>query len=314
MRLKDQPLNHKTLPLTHLMAIAILLFTSCAKKEGDSHGQAAASPGKALELPLPVVPDSIRAPSQRAAYILRHFWDEMRWENDSLVGHADFMEQNSANFFNVIPATDSLSAVNAVSDLLERASVNPKACLALDTIAEKYLWEPNSPMLSEESYLIFTDAQLLHPERLDEARLERIKYMREVMLKNRVNTPATDFEYITREGERRRLSDDFNTGANLMVIFFDPECENCKTVEKSISEDPHITAAQLDGSLKVIAVSPMEVDGAAWQKEAVSMPTLWTVGYSPGGEIDNKDLYILRATPTVMIVSPGGIILDKDKR
>ena len=64
---------------------------------------AAAGAMGADELPLPAVPAEMTVPTDRAGYILLHFWDAMDFDDADRSLDRDFMGQNMANFLSVFP-------------------------------------------------------------------------------------------------------------------------------------------------------------------------------------------------------------------
>ena len=104
----------------------------------------------AAELPLPDVPATLREPAERAAFIIGHFWDAMDFGDTLRSRDAAFMEQNFSNFISVFPYAAAEAQRAAVGSLLRRAEADSDAYVLLADIAEKYLYEPNSPMLAED--------------------------------------------------------------------------------------------------------------------------------------------------------------------
>lgn len=134
--------------------------------------------GAVKELPLPDVPAEMKAPGERAAYIMRHFWDGMDWGDTTMTRDEAFLEQNAVNFFSLFPHADSLAVSAAVDTLLVRGSADSVAVEILSGLAGQYLYERESPVWHEAGYEIMAREMLacaaLPPEeRLRiEARLE----------------------------------------------------------------------------------------------------------------------------------------------
>lgn len=107
------------------------------------------------ELPLPAIPDSLTLPEDRAAYAAAHFWNNLDFRNDTRCLDTVFMEQNFANFLAVTAYATENDAQYAIDRLLDNASTHSRAEDLIDHIAAKYLDDPNSPMRSEELYVMF---------------------------------------------------------------------------------------------------------------------------------------------------------------
>ena len=107
------------------------------------------------ELPLPEIPSTLRSAPERAAYVVTHFWDDMDFRDTLCSRDTAFMEQNFVNFVALFPHAESTSLQPAVRNLMRRAEADPVAYTLLMEIAEKYLYEPVSPMLNEEYFIFF---------------------------------------------------------------------------------------------------------------------------------------------------------------
>ena len=266
------------------------------------------APEPQMELPLPEVPAMLREPSLRAAYIIEHFWDAMDFA-DTLRSHStDFMEQNFSNFVSVFPYADEKAQRKAVDRLMTAAQADSAAYYKLADIAEKYLYDPNSPMLSEDYYILFLEKLVDSPLAGDYGAI-RYRYQLEAALKNRPGTIASDFAYVERNGRSYMLRSTPVEGA-LLVIFYDPECDHCKDIMASIYDDASISAAVADGRLTVLA---LYADGerALWERTAKSLPKEWRVGFVTS-DIAATQRYVLRAMPTLYLLDADKRIILKD--
>ena len=284
---------------------------SAAASDSATESATASAPDEPqpqLELPLPEVPAMLREPSLRAAYIIEHFWDAMDFA-DTLRSHStDFMEQNFSNFISVFPYADEKAQRKAVDRVMTAAQVDSAAYYKLADIAEKYLYDPNSPMLSEDYYILFLEKLVDSPLAGDYGAI-RYRYQLEGALKNRPGTIASDFAYITRDGRSYMLRSTPVEGS-LLVIFYDPECDHCKDIMASVHNDTSISAAVADGRLKVLALYAGD-DRALWESTARSMPEEWGVGYVTS-DIIGQHRYILRAMPTMFLLDDDKRIILKD--
>ena len=301
---------------TIISAIGCLLWTACAGNAGNSARAAHQSAGEASpqnpqyveELPLPAVPDSLRVPVERANFVVEHFWDAMEFR-DTLRSHSnDFIEQNFANFISIFPIADQNSRTLAVGKLMEAAEVDKESYLLLAEVAEKYLYDPNSPMLSEDFYILFLEKLVDSPLAGDYGAI-RYRYQLEAALKNRPGTIASDFAYITREGRSFMLRSTPADGA-LLVIFYDPECDHCTDILLTIHNDASISAAIAEGRLTVLALYAGE-NRALWERTAPSQPEEWRVGYVMS-DILGTERYVLRALPTLYLLDADKRVLLKD--
>lgn len=286
----------------------IACFTQCSK--GQSHRVPAATGEAAgifspdtLSLPMPRIPDSITDPGRRAGIFITHFWDALDFRDTLKSRSQDFLEQNFANFIAIFPIASDQARHIAVSRLMKRAAADSIAFNLIGDIADLYLYEPNSPYFSEENYIIFLRELVKNPV-TDGSHRERYQWQLESAFKNRPGDIAADFTYTTREGRRNTL---LKTAVKdkLLLLFYDPDCHTCKGTIETLRNDPNIAREVREGKLTVLAVDP-GYNRELWEKQASEMPEEWTVAYEDG-RIEEEELYVLRALPSLYL-------LDKDKK
>lgn len=260
------------------------------------------------ELPFPDLPDSIKEPNERANYVVERFWNGMDFADTLRSLNRAFVEQNFSNFISFCPYADKDVMQSSVAKLLKDAEKMPRAYDLLMEVAEKYLYDPESPMLSEELYEVFLQESLKNPDLNAASRFRQQKQMEEVM-KNRRGTIAADFEFVTREGSRRSLSS-VKSKDKILLIFYDPDCDHCKQVISALRSDEKINNLLNSGDLTILAVySGSEKE--MWKQGSSQLPQNWIVGYEPG-TIEEQDLYVLRASPTMYLLDSGRKVLAKD--
>ena len=260
------------------------------------------------ELPLPNVPMSLRTPADRANYIINHFWDAMDFRDTLRSYSTAFMEQNFSNFISVFPYADGQARQTAVKTLLDKAAGDSAAYVLVRDIAEKYLYDPNSPMLSEDYYILFLEC-FVNSSVLGEYSILRLRRQLEAARKNRPGMLAADFAYTTRDGNEATLHKTVSEG-DLLLIFYDPDCEHCKEIMKELQASKELSNAIASGKLKVLAVYSGE-DHDLWKRTVASLPDSWTVGYE-SGVLQENGSYVLRALPTLYLLDRNKKVLLKD--
>lgn len=86
-------------------------------------------------------------------------------------------------------------------------------------LAEKYLYEPNSPYYNEGLYVVFLE------QISDFSDFKRYKQHYELIAKNQVGSRASDFSFAQQNGLRGTL---YGIESNYTVLFFnDPTCQEC---------------------------------------------------------------------------------------
>ena len=172
----------------------------------------------------------------------------------------------------------------------------------VNSLAEHYLDDPNSPMRNEEHYILFLEALLSLPG-LPEAERIRPAYRLETTRKNRPGTIAADFAYTDHRGKRQTLHG--TPAPRLLLLFYDPACSHCAEILDALQESPALTRLIAAGELAVLAAYT-EGDRRLWDETKAALPQEWTVGID-NSRIVERELYSLPAMPVIYL-------LDKDKR
>lgn len=255
-----------------------------------------------MELPLPALPDTLRAPEARAAFMALHFWDALDFSRDPRAVDTLFMEQNFANYLTVLQVTAPDGVEAAVDALLCNSRRSQPAAGVVDFVADKYLYDPNSPMRDEELYLPFLH-YLERDTTLTEAQREKATWQISKILKNRRGFVATDFSFTTSDGAKTTLLKQL--GADLTILMlYDPDCEQCREISGQF------IAAPLPAGVKVIAIDVSE-QRAAHQRNDLPFPATWTMGIA-SPEFEEAEPYEVRALPTFYLFDGSATIVLKD--
>ena len=171
------------------------------------------------------------------------------------------------------------------------------------TLAEKYLYDPNSPYRSDEKYLLFLQYAATH-QLADYTTNPRYQKHYTMVQKNRIGHKATDFPYTTQAGEKGQLYD--LQSPHILLFFHDPNCKECQLVKQQL-ESQH--AHFLQKGVQVVAVY-IDDEVEAWLK--AQYPSAWLSVYAP--EIEQQDLYDIKALPTLYLLDTNKYVLQKDAR
>lgn len=295
-----------------LFFVMTLSVTSACGRKADSSVSSTSSVDTATyTLPLPEMPKNLTQPEQRAAFLADHYWDKMDWNDTVLLSADRFMGESMATYgalLNIAPRDKAVSAVNA---LINSLGGNRKA---LDKVAEyaySYFYYPGAPQYDEELYLLFVNPLLARSE-ISQETAERISHRKGDIMKNRVDAQATDFEFIGTDGKKHKLLDTARNADYRLLMLYDPDCEVCNDAIRILTSDAGFTQAQKEGQVAVIAINAFGQEKEGKAEIKAGMPPEWTVGYSPKGQIDLEELYVIRATPAIYILDRKGKILQKD--
>lgn len=263
------------------------------------------------DLALPVVPDGLRTPAERADYVMRHFWDAMEWGDTVATGDEAWMEQTFVNFASLIPYASSQSAVDdAVAALFDAAKSDMTAYKRVLNLADRYLYEPESPMFNERAYIGVLNA-VIADDCLDEVLLTRYRYQLEEAMKNMPGAAAADFPLVLIDGRESTLYDLIKDVDESLVMFYDPECDHCIEVIETIAASDSVKSRVDNGKLKIVAVY-FEGESEALPAVKEMIPEWWISAYTPGNTIEENELYAIRRLPTLYLVGGDGIVIGKD--
>ena len=228
-------------------------------------------------------------------------WEGFAFENKQAVESLEAEERFARFLLHIAPQTPSQQA-EQIGELLAKAEQNNATARFL-TLAEKYLYAPNSPYRNDERYLLFLQYAATH-QFADYTTNPRYQKHYTMVQKNRVGMPAADFPFTTQAGEEGHL---YGVQSPYILLFFhDPNCEECQWVKQQL-ESQHAHFAQK--GVQVVAVY-IEDEVEAWK--SASYPSAWLSVYAP--EIDQQDLYNIKALPTLYHLDTQKRVLLKDVR
>lgn len=255
------------------------------------------------DFPLPQIPETIAQPEARLSYLLHHFWDNYQF-NDTTQVNQDLGEQGFADFLNLLGYGDDDLVDEAVKVFFDQAFSNRWGKAHYTQMISHYLDNPNSPLRNDAVYVHFL--QHIRPYYAnDAADRERYAFKLAQAKKNLPGHPATDFNYTERSGKQGKLS---TIQAKFTLLFFhDPDCENCKRI-MPIAVQERLLQRQ---DLAVLAIYA-DKDFEAWRKEVRTYPANWIDAYSPNGEILQKLLYYVPATPSFYLLDASKRVILKD--
>ncbi len=324
---------------TAALAVAAVAGTGCGGRSGEKAGEAA---GEVRAFPQVSVPALIEDPDERAEYAALHWFDPFtqteeaadpgkstgrgaagnggaagKWLCDSThIGGvpAAQLEQAFASWCGILDLVPMETAERAAEHLFDRIA----SCEAADTasnvfermngIADKYLYDPNSPLRNEDWYRPFVQARsqsvLISPDRreADAVTARRCSL-------NKTGTKAADFRFSDRNGRTYSL---YGIRAEFTLLFFsNPGCNACKDIIDALKASPEMEEMIASGELAVLNIY-IDEDLAGWYEYMPIYPESWYNGYDPDYVIRTDILYDVRAIPSLYLLNRDKIVLMKD--
>ena len=254
--------------------------------------------------PLPSVPDSLVTAESRANYLALHYWDNIGFNDPTIIGNEDISEQGFSNFISIMPYVTQKEV--AFAEFVSKISLKPDVQDYFMAVAKKYLAESQSPVFNEELYITMLQS-LLSSDMLDSARRAKYSVILNTEIKNRVGEVATDFEFMLRDGERGRLSE---IDAKYILVFFsDPDCDRCNSVKAQIDASAVVRIKLLLGDLALLSVC-VEGDTDAWKR--IKTPDEWIDACDEKCAIYDQELYDIPGLPSFYLLDSSHRVILRD--
>lgn len=298
-----------------LLAVLLLAAEGCGQKTAEKFIP--------LQFPEVNVP-GIYADDQDAAveYAIMHWWDAFAdtsrvFPCDSfLVSGVRMMdvEQAFANYIGMLSMADLAKAKQAVGRMYdvavacERKDTSSNVFETLTMLAERYLYDPNSPLRVEDLYGVYA-GRLSGYEGFPPEKRDAYAYDAGMCALNAIGTPAADFSFSDASGKVRTL---YGIKSDYTLLFFsNPGCTACKEIIDVLNGNPDVRELIYEGRLAVVNVY-IDEDIAAWYDYMPIYPVDWYNGYDPNGIIRADILYNVRAIPSLYVLDKDKTVIMKD--
>lgn len=253
-------------------------------------------------LPLPQLPPDITSPEDRASFLAAHYWDGVGDVDSRQLKDTSYMEQSFSNFLAVLQYGSPDDIHNGMDAMVKQLIKDEALIELIDWTAYKYLAEPNSPMRSEDIYIQYLNVLINREDIPQELNLRAIHRLDQAM-KNRPGMIAADFPLITKKGVKSSFHNLVRQDTTV-VIFFDPECEQCKKTLSALASEPDYF------SYHVLAVN-VSADKEHWSESVDEFPENWEVAYATS-PIEDDEKYVFPALPSFYLIAPDAKVLVKD--
>lgn len=276
---------------------------ACSNANKQSKAETEANQQKDRKFIMPLVPDELVAPRDRANYLVEHYWDNFDFSDTAYIHLPNITEQAMADYIQILPHANKDTAYIAIKSTLLKAEKDTSMNTYLLETYKKYLYDPNSPMRNEEYYIPVLN-YIIESDKTNEADRERADFRLKMLLKNRIGDKASDFTYTLDSGKTSTL---YNIKSEYTIIlFYNPDCHACGEMIGAIKASNIINDGLENKSLSVLSFYP-DADLEIWKKHLGDIPHTWINGYDKNQTVQNKKIYDLKAIPTLYL-------LDADKR
>lgn len=292
----------------NIFFLFLILCTACGnRKASDNQAEDIKSDSTKI-FALPVIPALLNTPESRADYLVRHYWENVDFADTTYLDHREVMEQAWVDYIDIMKLVPEETAISAIKQMYKDAGKKKKVFFYFTDLAEKYLYDPNSPMRNEELYIPVLDA-MLESTVLNDTEKILPKGRRELAEQNRLGRQAEDFTYTLVSGKSGTL---YGVKADYTLLFINnPGCHACEEGIKELKQAPAINKEFEAGNLKILSVYPDE-DKEEWERHLSDFPKEWINGYDKKLMIKEKNLYDLKAIPTLYLLDKNKKVLLKD--
>ncbi len=298
-----------------LMVTAALLLVSCG---GQKEEERLTRPFPTLQIPTVIAGDNDAA----FFYTIEHFWDGLTdttrlYLCDSThvggVARPDVEQQfsNYATYLQMCDLPQSQESIERMYTLAVRCAAADSLSNVFETLislADKYLYDPNSPLRDEDIYGALA-GRLSGYEGFSEEERARYDYYHRMAELNERGTVAADFLFRDARGRERNLH---SIRADYILLFFsNPGCPACKEIIETLSGPLNVDALITAGLLAVVNIY-IDEDLQGWYDYMPIYPETWFNGYDPYLLIRGETLYNVRAIPSLYLLDRDFTVLMKD--
>lgn len=176
--------------LSVVLICCLFMFAACSSKKQE---KATEKEAKSKTFQLPEVPPVYTDPQERAKYMVAHYWDKFNFADTSFIRMPEITEQAFVDFLQMLSYVSDTEVEKGIFSMLEKALAADTLMFAHFTdLYDKYLYNPNSPILNEELYIPVLK-YIINSSRVGEEDKMRPAFRLEMALKNREGNTATDF-------------------------------------------------------------------------------------------------------------------------
>lgn len=292
----------------NIFLLSLILCTACGNCNVSMNQTEATKNDSTRNFVLPVIPAMLTTPESRADYLVRHYWENVDFNDTIWLNHQEMLEQAWVDYIDLMRLVPKETINNALRQVYKNAEKQKPFFSYFTTLADKYLYDPNSPMRNEELYITVLDA-MLESDVLDETEKILPNERRKLAERNRPGRLAEDFTYTLSSGKNGTLHD---LKAQYTLLFINnPGCHACEESLTELKQAPAINRELEAGRLKILAIYPDE-ELQEWKRHLSDFPKEWINGYDKGLVIKEKNLYDLKAIPTLYLLDQKKIVILKD--
>ncbi len=247
--------------------------------------------------------------SSEAEWVALHFWDRYDFAVYESRYEPKANKQGFAVFLNTLYAIPPQLHFDAIEAMMTKAAVSEDSYWYFLEMAELVLYDPLSPLRNDLLWESFVRHAVGERSPLDEDSKGRYRSLLAIVSRNQMGTIATDFVYTLAGGKQGRLHD--IKAPFTLIWFYNAGCSECARTKEEIMATGYLDMLHSSGALEVLALYPDdELD--KWRNALPENPSWWISAYDKGKVISNKNLYDLKAMPTIYLLDDQKRVIMKD--
>lgn len=297
-------MKYKAISLLLFFCLCIACSNSKAKRIPDTEVPA----DTITVFTLPTIPTMLNTPELRADYLVRHYWENINFADTNYVHHPEITEQAWVDYIDLMKLVPAKTADSSLKGLFAQAEKEKRCYLYFIELADKYLYDPNSPLRNEEMYISVLDALISSPV-LNDVEKIRPQARRELAQKNRIGTQAIDFTYTLASGVKGTLH--ALKSPYTLLFINNPGCHACAETIEALKQAPTINRLASKKELKILSFYPDE-ELDEWKRHLSDYPSEWINSYDAKQVVKERGIYDLKAIPTLHLLDKNKIVLLKD--
>lgn len=256
------------------------------------------------KFPMITIPEEVTEPMARARYLSDHFWENV----DFATASDALIEDGLSELMPILRILDYDAMTASWAGAVKQAEGAKGGVAHLLSVCSRVLNDPAKSSYDENLYRSLLQTALVSKKISKD---EKEPFQRDLVTLevNNVGSAATDFEIVTADGGKVKLSE---VESPVTVLFFyDAGTVDSKLERYRLSQARLTNYLMRAGGLKVVAVACTS-DSALWEKNKGDIPAEWTSGYDASGEIKGESLYDLRVMPRLYLLDDKKQVLLKN--
>lgn len=248
----------------------------------------------------PTAPENLATFTDKCDWLAENFWNKLNVKSQEAVDQAKLNDAFYV-YATTIQYASKDKVTTAMDKLMKSIQKNPMLLYQMTKAAEETIYGPRAEFWIDELYARILSASLTN-KKFPKSKRARYELQLKQLEHSLIGGSPNRFEFTRANGEAARY---FPMSTPTILIFGDPECEDCRMAKLRMQSNVAFNKAVTDGKINVLFIIPDPEEG--WEKKSGDFPKNWTVG----GSETVSDLYDIREIPEIYLIGADGKIIAK---